>query len=122
MQFCINVTTNNAYLPLCIQAEKAKEEALLAGMSPDDRQKYLANKALAAQHDHAKVAHYSKVNAVYFKSSGANIAMSSLTPRDSGAAAAAAAPPSDKPVLAALSPESSPPVEEKKGGGGCVVS
>jgi hypothetical protein len=64
-----------------MQAEKQREEEEMARLDPDERARRLASRDEAKKHAEKKLAHYSKLNAVYYKSAGATISLSQNNPR-----------------------------------------
>ena len=53
----------------------------MAKLDPDERARRLASRDEAKKHAEKKLAHYSKLNAVYYKSAGATISLSQNNPR-----------------------------------------
>lgn len=53
----------------------------MARLDPDERARRLASRDEAKKHAEKKLAHYSKLNAVYYKSAGATISLSQNNPR-----------------------------------------
>jgi hypothetical protein len=100
-----------------------RDELEMSKMGPDERKRYLEAKEEAKRHQLQKLAHHAKVNAVYYKASGANIALNTLADLtqeqiDALAAEERAANEAAERLLAS----NSVVVAEKKKGGGCIIS
>lgn len=94
----------------------------MSKMGPDERKRYLEVKEEAKRHQLQKLAHHAKVNAVYYKASGANIALNTLADLTQEQIDALEAQERAANEAAERLLVTSNSAAEKKKGGGCVVS